>query len=326
MISEFTKNEPTYPALDAEWVPHLQALHRYFFETAADACVLWVDPAQGDPFDGNALVEARRIRVPIMHPRFDMQFAPYLVPLDLSRSADADVFRRSVQLGWEAWQHDHLAAAKGQPISGWIRGAMEPVVLARHWARNCYLHVQGGLHKLLRLHDPGVREWLWLELDANQKRQLLGTALTLISFCRTRQLQYHEPDSGANMDPNTLHRLVLSAEQWARVDDYAIVHAAWLSDPSGHAAAGFDASVRTFDPRPILSALGQATRYGIHDAEDRTLFARHALVMGPEFHTDERLQDVWKLTIGGEFYGGAVEEIIGLPVDSLAGYLSRQSA
>ncbi len=316
MMPDVLPEEFDYPDLGAAWTPSLQALHRYFFETAGDACVLWVDTAQGDPFAGHPLVEERRVRVPISHPRFDVQFAPYLVQLDLGQSADAEVFRRSVQMAWEAWQPDNLAAALGQPISGWIRTGVNAAVLAQHWAQACHLHVQGGLNKLLRFHDPGVREWLWPALDTAQKSLLLGPAATLVSFSRTHQLQYHElPESDRAPASG---RLLLTADQWAQVDDYATLHAALLNARAGQ-AGGIDA-------RAVLGALKHATRYNIVDAQDRVLFASHALALGAEFHSDERLKGVWKLTAQGEFYGGAVEEVTGMQADELGGFLVQRAS
>lgn len=318
MMAAWTTSEPDDPPVDTGWMPHLQALHRYFFEMAADACVLWVDPAQGDPFAGHPLVEARRVRVPIAHPRFDLQFAPYLVPLDLRRSGDAAVFSDSVRIAWQAWQPDHLAAANGQPIAGWIRTGNDAAVVAQHWAQNCHLHVQGGLNKLLRFQDPGVREWLWLALDPAQKRQLLGPATTLVGFSRAQQLQYHELPAAVDSVPASA-RLSLHPDQWAQVDDYATLHAAWLRVRSAHGAARIDA-------RAILGAMQHATRYNIIDAQDRVLFASHALTLGPEFHADPRLAEVFKLTTQGEFYGGAVEDITGLPADRLEALIGQQQA
>ncbi|QGZ40205.1 uncharacterized protein DUF4123 [Pseudoduganella flava] len=322
-MADLSIEEPDYPALDAPWTSHLQALHRYFHEAAEDACLLWVDPAQGDPFDGSGLVEERRVRVPIAHPRFEPQFAPYLVPLHLDRSADADLFGHSVRMAWQAWDLPSLEAAQGQRVCGWIRTSGEAAVLAQHWAGNCYLHVHGALHKLLRFHDPGVREWLWLSLGAQQKRTLLGPAQTLLAFGRTQQLKRQEMADGGAAHTEAPGRLVLTAEQWAQVDDYATLHAAWLAERSARAAVGVDVPDDGFDPRPVFAALKHATRHGIVDAQDRVLFARHALALGPEFHTDERLLLVWKLTAQGDFYGGAIEEVTGVPVDELAAYLGR---
>lgn len=320
--------DATPRSIDAEagdWLPHLQALHRRFFETAGDTCLLWVNPAQGDPFEDNELVKASRVRVPILHPRFDPQFAPYLVPLVLDRFADADVFKRSVQLAWDAWSLPSLQAANGQPVCGWIIGATAPEELARHWASHCHLHKDGGLDKLLRFHDPGVREWLWPALSVAQQRQLLGPARTLLSFNRQRALLSHElAEPQGDGDGHTAGaipgRLVLTSQQWQQIDDYATVHAAWLNAiaaPSGLDAPG------GFDPRPVLQALAHATQYGVTDAQDRTLFATHALQCGANFYLDPRLQKVWDLTKDGDFYGGALEEVTGVPADQLRDFLAR---
>ena len=200
-----------------DWEQSLQALHKLFLEASDDTCLLWVNPAQGDPFEDDALARERRVPVPISHPRFDPRFAPYLLPLTLHRFADADIFKRSVQLAWQSWSLDSLNFANGQPIGGWVVTSRPPAELARHWADHCHLHLRGGLTKLLRFHDPSVREWLWPTLSPAQRRQLLG----------------------------------------------------------------------------------------------------------PDFHTDERLLPVWKLTAAGEFYGGAIEDVTQHAADQLHRYLTQ---
>jgi len=286
---------------------HLQTLHRLLYASADARCLLWVNPAQGDPFADDPLVQERMVRVPLSHPRFDVRFAPYLVPLALARYADAEVFARSVQLAWDAWQLDSLKLANGQAIAGWVVLQDAPEALASHWARNCHVHMDKGLSKLLRFHDPGVREWLWPSLSAIQQSQLLGPAERLVSINREQQLMFHERPSAV---PAEAGRLLLDREQWAQIDDYAILHAAWLQ---------LDRQVLPL-PR-IFDALRQATRYGIQDPPDRMLFALHAMQIGHDFHADSRLAPVWASTAAGEFYGGAVEAVTGHPATRLDQYL-----
>ena len=73
------------------WEAPLQLLHKQFYDTAHDRCLLWVNPAQGDPFSSHAIVQKRKIVVPIAHPRFDQRFAPYLIELALDEYADAEL-------------------------------------------------------------------------------------------------------------------------------------------------------------------------------------------------------------------------------------------
>ncbi|WP_017452982.1 hypothetical protein [Herbaspirillum rubrisubalbicans] len=88
----------------SSWDKHVLALHSIFAGRPDRHCLLWVNPAQSDPFEGDLLVEERKFRVPIKHPRFDLRYAPYLVRLDLSRSKDSDVLARSVELACHAWK------------------------------------------------------------------------------------------------------------------------------------------------------------------------------------------------------------------------------
>lgn len=307
---------------------HLQILHRKFHESAADQCLLWVNPAQNDLFEENPLVETRKVRVPISHPRFDLQFAPYLVPLDLSKSADAEIFKASVQAAWESWELISLQAYRGQPIAGWIITHETPKALAQYWAKNCYLHKRSELTKLLRFHDPSVREWLWPMLSKSQQLQLLGPAQTIIALNRQQGLMQHDVVQTENINQRIANKpesqnLALFSAQWAQIDDFATVHAAWLS----HCAMCPDYRATHEQQgtwvQSILVALEQATKYGILDTQDRQLFALHALQLGSIFHMHQKLQPVWMKTKEGDFYGGAIEEIFNVPVGKLSTYLQN---
>jgi hypothetical protein len=170
------------------WQADLQMLHRQFYETADDRCILWINPAQGDPFAEDPFVEQHRSRVPIHHPGFDVKLAPYLVPLNLGKSRDADLFKQSVAMAWNAWELKSLIAHRGQPIGGWVVGDQSILSLAHHWAANCHIHSVNALTKLLRFHDPSAREWLWPILTMQQRAQLLGPATSIVAFNRQQQL------------------------------------------------------------------------------------------------------------------------------------------
>jgi hypothetical protein len=310
-------------AVAPDWQPHLQHLHRQFHQFAADQCLLWVNPAQGDPFEGNPLVAERRVRVPIVHLRFDVQFAPYLVPLDLSKSADAELFEASVRIAWEAWTWDSLQAFGGQPIAGWVIANGTPKALAQHWANNCHLHVFNRLGKLLRFHDPGVREWLWPTLSAIQQRQLLGPTQSLIAFDRQQNLMQQDQMGiePSGPDESASQRLTLSADQWEQVENYATVHAGWLAEYAEQ--PGRAATLAKRWEQGVFAALRLASLHGIGDQDDRALFARHALQLGSDFHGNDRLQAVWQRTRAGDFYGGALEEVSGHAADQLHMYLQK---
>ncbi|MES2016035.1 MAG: DUF4123 domain-containing protein [Pseudomonadota bacterium] len=291
------------------WQAHVEHLHRHFHEHAHERCLLWVNPAQADPFAADPLVQERRVQVAILHPRFDVALGPYLVPLDLSRSADADVLRSSMAIAWHAWSGAQLRACQGQPVAGWVASAAPPGQLAGHWARHCHLHRHNGLSKLLRFHDPGVREWLWPALTAQQQRILLGPAASLFSIGRAQSLLHHHA-APAQDDAS----LVLEAYQWAQVDDYAVVHAAWVAWNAMQPADSATLAIKGWE-QGIFSALSHASRYGVMDAQDRQLFALHALQLNDDFHRSERMAAVWDKTRAGDFYSSAVENVFKRPAD-----------
>ena len=288
------------------WEDYLQALHRYFFDHHQNRCLVWINPAQANPFPDESLVDQRKIVVPIEHPRFDRKFGPYLIDLQLDKFRDAEIFKLSVEMAWEAWSAPCLAARVGQPICGWIGTDGSATELSEHWARRCHVHFVGNRHKLLRFHDPGVREWLWAFLTPIQKATLVGDTNAIFSIGRQRKLLKHAAPHLPHDSTFPSPALVLDPRQWSYVADLANLHAALVAL---HAEAG-----KPIDDVPaemsIFEALEQATDYGILDDSNRQLFIRHAIEVGCEFHHDDKLKKVWSLTQSGEFYGVALQGVL----------------
>lgn len=315
-------SEATSVVKPAAWEEFLQTLHRHFYETAADQCLLWVNPAQGDVFAEDTLVDELRVRVPISHPNFDVGLAPYLVPLTLSKSRDADVFKVSVQTAWEAWTVSSLSAFNGQPVGGWVQSSVSPQAVARHWATHCHLHTVKNLNRLLRFHDPGVREWLWDAFSLSQRSLLLGNAEGIFAIGRHQDLIHHRREVKTQANGQAFTRLTLTDEQWEQVDDYATVHKAWLECCGAYPEFRSLQAKKPHWQHEVFDSLTQASMYGINDAQDRVLFAAHALTLGANFHMHPKLQALWKLTLSGNFYGGALEDISGHPAEQIQDYLS----
>ena len=289
------------------WPQYVEYLHRYFYEHADAKCLLWINPGKTDPFEADQFVQERRVQVAIHHPRFDVARGPYLVPLELSRSADADTLRTSVEIAWEAWTSSQLCDCQGQPIAGWVEASAQPKALALYWARHCHLHRHNGLSRLLRFHDPSVREWLWPTLTARQQRALLGPATSLFSIGRTQSLIHHAaPDPGGS---ERFPPLLLEDNQWTQIEDYAAVHAAWVEWGAKPKDQGWE--------QGIFTALSHASRYGVIDVQDRQLFALHALQLNGNFHTSPCMRPVWERTRAGDFYSSAVEEVFERPANQL---------
>lgn len=308
------------------WQCHVEYLHRYFFEHADAMCLVWVNPAQYDLFEDVSHVQERRVQMPIQHPRFDAALGPYLVPLDLAKSADADVLRTSVESAWNAWGNEQLLAGQGQPVAGWVATSSEPRALALHWAMHCHLHRRGGLSKLLRFHDPSVREWLWPVLTPTQRAALLGPATSMLSIGRSRTLNHHRSEPAGVSGPHDRSvserhsSLTLENGQWDQVEEYGTVHAAWVAW-AGTQPNGAGRQHATGWEQGIFAALSYASRYGVCDVQDRELFALHALQMNGDFHACPRMRPVWEKTLAGDFYGSAIEEVFARPANQLHTYL-----
>jgi hypothetical protein len=301
------------------WQSHLRTLREQFQGTSGGKCLLWVNPAQHDPFEDDVLPPDRKVRVRITHPRFDQKFGPYLVHLDLAIPEDADLFASSVKLAWDSWTLDSLLAFRGQPIAGWIVTNETAELLAHYWATCSHLHVHDRLIKLLRFHDPGVREWLWPTLSTTQQHQLLGPATTLTAIDRQHQLMVHgrhapsPPRSGndAAAPATSVKRLALTSAQWQQVEDYSAVHGGWLAWRRDQVERDGTTVQRSGWQADIFDALLHAREYGVDDVRDRELFVTHALQSGPQFHLRPEMQHVWNRTRAGEFYGSAFDEVSG---------------
>ena len=299
----------------------LNQIQRFTPSGQQHQCLLWIDPAQADPFEGNPLLEKKRIRVPIQHPRFDPSRAPYLVPLDLTHSADAELFKNTVDLAWLGWSTEYLQARRGQAICGWVTTSSSARAIAAHWARKCHLHIRQRQSKLLRFQDPGVREWLWPTLNRTQQQAMLGPAAALHAVGRGQLLIGHH--CGTGIHPLSDYPVLqLNQAQWDEVEDYATVHSAWLKW-CGRAPGEAQLLGHEWE-RPILGALSQATHLGVRDTPDRELFALHALQLGAHFHQLPELQEVWQKTRAGDFYGNAIEERTGKSVDKLVLWVKTQ--
>ncbi|MGL5181660.1 DUF4123 domain-containing protein [Herbaspirillum huttiense] len=203
--------------------------------------------------------------MPIKHPRFDLRYAPYLVQLDLSRNEDSDVLARSVELACSTWSLESLRNMNGHPICGWVATSASSSQLGHYWARTCHLHYRQGLAKLLRFHDPAVREWLWPSLEARQRRLMLGPAETIFSISRTGELLAQGQATGGDIHGNEAlptEALILTEHQWGEVENYAAVHAAWLDLCSANPTCRELLSRKPGWHCAVLDALQIAPSYG----------------------------------------------------------------
>ena len=165
-----------------------------------------------------------------------------------------------------------------------------------------------------------------------QQRKLLGPAAFITSFNRRQELLtnavapfHNNLDSRETGDANDVSlELFLTDVQWAQVDDYAVVHKAWLRYWTDHNRLNQTTNNESAWFQKISQALRAATRHGVSDVQDRELFAWQALLFGTEFHEHERMRPVWKRTKAGHYYGSACEEVSGGPVDKLMDYLQRK--
>jgi hypothetical protein len=236
--------------------------------------------------------------------------------LDLTTSDAIELLEFSVRLAWEAWTQENLTSRNGQPIAGWVTTAVKPEALARHWATFTHLHVHNCHSKLLRFHDPGVREWLWPMLSTVQQQQLLGPALCVSAVDRRQNLIHqvrptipsHRDNTSSTAALPRVQKLTLTDEQWNRVEDFAIVHAAWIdSRENGEIASNL---IHPDWHADIFPALLNATQYGLAHPQDRELFATHVMQLGGKFHFHPKMQTIWARTRAGDPYAYAIDQVL----------------
>jgi Domain of unknown function (DUF4123) len=263
---------------------HVETLLNICHEQGDDQCVLMINTAQFDPFAEDEFVQKNKVIVPIAHPRFDQKYAPYLVQLNITDESQAAILQRSVDRAYEDWSFDNLEAFGGQAICAWVL-TKEPVEqLAEDWAKTTFVHRHNNVDKLLRWHDPSVREWLWPMLHQSQQSQLLGLAERLYSIGRKQHLIVQSKPQEAV--PNTAH-LELNQIQWQAIENFALLHAGWVQ-----ACIEYDDFRERFTQeyhpiQPYVDSLEVAKQLGIEGEEHLKQFVKLAWQYGPDFYRIE---------------------------------------
>lgn len=262
---------------------HLESLRTLFHEQGRDQCLLMINPAQFDLLEDNDFVQDQKVVVPIEHPRFDLQFAPYLVPLNLTQDQDLEIFQRSVEAAYQDWSLENLEAFAGQAVCAWVLTQAPAKEVATYWAKNTFVHRHNHLDKLLRWHDPSVREWLYLMLSPAQINQLLGPADRLCSIGRRQNLIEHAKTRDTSPHPPHLQ---LSETQWQAVESFALLHAAWVNAwaEDEHFKDRLPTSA---DIKPYVESLEAAKQLGIEGEEHLKQFLTFAWRYRPDFYRIE---------------------------------------
>lgn len=265
------------------WKSEHEALRTVCHEQGNDQCLLMVNPTQYDVFADNEFVQDHKVIVPIEHPRFDLKSAPYLVPLDLKQKEETEILQYSVQLAYEDWSQENLEAFLGQSICGWALTQTPAKEVATYWAKNTFVHRHNNLDKLLRWHDPGVRDWLWPLLYIEQRHQLIGPVEYMYSINRQQTLTYQAQPREA---PSSTGPLQLSETQWQAVENFALLHAAWVSAwvEDEHFKDRLTGSANI---KAHLESLEAAKQMGIHHPDKLKQFLMLAWRYHPDFYRIE---------------------------------------
>lgn len=263
---------------------HFETLLNICHEQGNDQCVLMINTAQFDLFAEDEFVQKHKVIVPIAHPRFDQKYVPYLVQLNITDESQAAILQRSVDQAYEDWSLDNLEAFGGQAICAWVLTKAPIEQLAQYWAKTTFVHRHNNQDKLLRWHDPSVREWLYPILSPAQIDQLLGPADQLYSMGRKQKLIDHTKTRDTSPLPPHLQ---LNVVQWQAIESFALLHAGWVQ-----ACIEYDDFRERFtqEYHPIrlyVDSLETAKQLGIEGEEHLKQFVKLAWQYGPDFYQIE---------------------------------------
>jgi hypothetical protein len=266
------------------WTSHFEKLLSICHEQGNGQCILMINPAQRDLFAENDFVQKQKVIVPIEHPRFDPKFAPYLVPLNITDDQQREIVQHSVQAADEDWSLDNLEAFGGQSVCAWVLTQAPIEQLAQYWAKTTFIHRHNNLDKLLRWHDPSVREWLYPLLNPAQINQLLGPADLLYSMGRKQTLIVHAKTRDTSPLPAHLQ---LNPAQWQAVESFALLHAGWVKACSDNDDFRERFTKEYHLTQPYVDSLEAAKQMGIEGEAHLEQFAKLAWLYEPDFYQIE---------------------------------------
>ncbi|MCA6220116.1 DUF4123 domain-containing protein [Photorhabdus antumapuensis] len=264
---------------------------------------VFLDTRQEDGFPA-AILNHQPAVIPtqIKHHRFESRYSPWLVPLDLNRSEDAELLVLSVTQALQETDPAELIAGRGRMVCGWLFSASPVSAIARHINMMAVQSVSFQQQIMLRFYDPAVNNAFWPVLDSWQRSRLLGPLTDWYLVDGDGQLLHR--DNARSAKELYTFSLSLTAEQVAEM--------AW-SGPMNRALRRYRQAYRNQLRRTelgslhiMLALLRRVTaRYAFNAVQDLEACALHGLLYHPEIDLHPRIQSLLS-DEGGDSAGGYV--------------------
>ncbi|PQQ36416.1 DUF4123 domain-containing protein [Photorhabdus luminescens] len=225
----------------------------------------------------------------IKHHRFESRYSPWLVPLDINQSEDAELLALSVTQALQEADPAELIAGRGRMVCGWLFSASPASAIAHHIGMMAVQSVSFQPQVMLRFYDPAVNNAFWPVLDSWQRSRLLGPLTDWYLIDGDGQL-LHRGNAESAQELYTFS-LSLTAEQ--------VEEMSW-SGPMNRALRRYRQAHRNQLRRTereslymMLALLRRVTaRYAFDMAQDLESCALHGLLYHPEIDLHPRIQSL----------------------------------
>ncbi|AWK43790.1 DUF4123 domain-containing protein [Photorhabdus laumondii] len=248
----------------------------------------------------------------IKHHHFESRYSPWLVPLDINRSEDAELLALSVTQALQEADPAELIAGRGRMVCGWLFSASPASAIAHHIGMMAVQSVSFQPQVMLRFYDPAVNNAIWPVLDSWQRSRLLGPLTDWYLIDGDGQLLHR--DNAESAQELYIFSLSLTAEQ--------VEEMAW-SGPMNRALRRYRQAHREQLRRTereslhiMLALLRRVTaRYAFDMAQDLESCALHGLLYHPEIDLHPRIQSLLSHE-GGDSDEGYAERTVRLTVEA----------
>ncbi|CAQ85918.1 MULTISPECIES: DUF4123 domain-containing protein [Photorhabdus] len=225
----------------------------------------------------------------IKHHRFESRYSPWLIPLDMSRSEDAELLALSITQALREAEPTELMAGRGRMVCGWLFSASPVSAIAQHISMTAVQPVSFEQPVMLRFYDPAVNNAFWPLLDNWQRSRLLGPITDWYLTDGDGQLLHRDNTQSARVQYT--FSLGLTAEKVEKMS--------W-SGPMNRALRRYRQAHRNqlrrteLESLPIMLALLRrvTARYPFNAVKSLEACALHGLLYHPEIDLHPRIQSL----------------------------------
>ncbi|MCA6221208.1 DUF4123 domain-containing protein [Photorhabdus antumapuensis] len=225
----------------------------------------------------------------INHPRYASRYSPWLIPLDINRSEDAELLALSITQALQEADPAQLITGRGRMVCGWLFSISPVSVIAQHISMTAVQELSSVQKIMLRFYDPAVNNAIWPLLDSWQRSRLLGPLTDWYLVDGDGQLLHR--DNAQSARELYTFSLGLSSEEVAEITWSGPMNRALRQYRQAHRNR-----LRRTEPElldVILTLLRRITkRYSFSDALDLEVCALHGLLYHPAIDLHPRIQSL----------------------------------